>query len=346
MVVRGWGDKNGHGGLAMSFGKAVDLLRLAMLAASRRGICLAEIESEFGCVRRTAQRMICALEEAFPATVHSIGDDGRHYWRLPARAIASLLSPTADELVALTTGIGQLERADMLAEATRLKSLKRKVRALLPAESGTRLAVDEEALLEAMGFAARPGPGPALDSAVDEAISQAIKGPFRLKILYRSRGDQAPSSRTIEPLGILLGARRYLVAVDTAKRDGRYRHYRVEDIVSAEVSAETFAYPDDFRIGQYAERAFGSFHNEAEFGEVVWRFAPEAVDRVRRFQFHPGQQSEDLPDGSLIVRFCASGHLEMAWHLYAWGSSVEVISPPRLAAMVHPFRRGDFPALP
>jgi hypothetical protein len=36
----------------------------------------------------------------------------------------------------------------------------------------------------------------------------------------------------------------------------------------------------------------------------------------------------------------------MAWLLYSWGSSVEVIEPPALAAMVNPYRRDDFPALP
>ncbi len=32
-------------------------------------------------------------------------------------------------------------------------------------------------------------------------------------------------------------------------------------------------------------------------------------------------------DGSLLVRFEAAGHLEMAWHLYAWGDAVEVVKP-------------------
>ena len=330
----------------MSFTKAVDLLRLTMLATSRTGVCLADVENEFGGVRRTAQRMIAAMQETFPATEHYVGDDGRHYWRVPARAIATLLSPSADELVALAAGVVQLERADMACAAIQLQNLERKVRALLPPESGARLAVDEEALLEAMGFAARPGPGPAPDSEVDRAISLALKGPYALRILYRSRADAAPAARLIEPLGILLGARRYLVAIDTAKRDGRYRHYRVEDILCAEVTEQTFCYPENFNIRAYAERAFGSYHREDEYGEVVWKFSPDAVDRAQRFRFHPSQRSELMDDGSLVVRFAASGHLEMAWHLYAWGDSVEVLAPERLRGMVHPFRRGDFAALP
>ena len=330
----------------MSFGKAADLLRLAMMATTRSGICLSDIESEFGRVRRTAQRMVNALEEAFPATEHYIGYDGRHYWRLPARAVAALLSPSVDELVAVSAGISELERSGQGSEAAHLRRLDKKVRALIPNESSARLATDEEAILEAMGFAARPGPRPAFNAAVDAAISEAIKGPFQLAIEYQSRSDLVPSWRTIEPLGLLLGARRYLVGLDTAKKDGRYRHYRVEEIQAAKVKPETFEYPDDFHLDSYAGRAFGSYHNDQEYGDVVWKFAPNAADRAARFQFHPDQQTELQSDGSLIVRFKASGHLEMSWHLYAWGESVEVAAPSKLAEMVHPFRRSDFPGLP
>lgn len=330
----------------MSFGKAVDLLRLAMMATARQGVCLNEVETEFGCVRRTAQRMICALQEAFPATDHAIGDDGRHYWRLPSRVVAPLLTPTADELVGIRSAITELERVDMHGEARQLRSLEKKVRALIPSDRTARLATDEEALLEAMGFAARPGPRPAMNDDVDQAISEALKGPFELKISYQSRTDPKPSWRTIEPLGLLLGSRRYLVGVDTNKQDGRYRHYRVEDILGAEVSDRSFAFPEDFNLQVYATRAFGSFHNDAEFGEVVWRFAPGAADRARRFQFHPQQNVTELPDGGIEVCFEASGHLEMCWHLYAWGDSIEVVSPPILAELVHSHRRSDFGALP
>lgn len=329
----------------MSFGKAVDLLRLAMMATSRRGICLSDIEEEFGCVRRTAQRMVQALEECFPATCHSVGEDGRHYWQLPARAVAQLLSPTADELVAIASGIAQLERAGMRNEAAQLKSVDQKVRALIPNDRFASLEADEEALLEAMGYAARPGPRPAFNDAVDAAISRALKGPNCLRIKYQSRTDPAPRWRKVEPLGLLLGLRRYLIANDTAKRDGRSRHYRVEDIAAAEVCEESFSYPVDFDLREYSNRAFGSFHNDNEFGEVVWKFSPHSADRAERFQFHPQQTSERLEDGSLVVRFAASGHLEMTWHLYTWGSSIEVLAPEGLAASVNPFRR-DFPSLP
>lgn len=317
-----------------------------MMASGRRGVCLAEIEEEFGCVRRTAQRMIEALQQAFPATEHYVSDDTRHYWRLPARSIAPLLSPSAGELAAMTNAISELERAGLAYEAAKMRLLDRKVRALVPPDTSARLAVDEEALLEAMGHAARPGPRPVLNPDVDEEIATSLKGPFLLRIAYKSRADENPVERIVAPYGLLLGARRYLVARDIAKDDGRLRHYRVEDIAEAAHLETTFEIPESFDLAAYAERAFGSFHNDDEYGEVIWKFEPRAADRARRFLFHPRQEVKDLDDGSIIVRFEASGRLEMCWHLYAWGDCVEVLAPPALAALVQEHRRSDFPSLP
>jgi predicted DNA-binding transcriptional regulator YafY len=330
----------------MSFSKAVDLLQLAMMATGRRGICLAEIEEEFGCVRRTAQRMVEALQRCFPATEHYVGDDNRHYWRLPSRAVAPLLTPAAEELAAITTAIEELDRQGFRYEAGKLRLLDNKVRALVPPETSARVAVDEEALLEALGHATRPGPRPAYDEEVDAAIAEALKGPFHLKITYRSRGEAEPTSRVIAPFGLLLGARRYLVARDVSKTDAILRHYRVEEISAAELLPTSFELPEDFSLAEYAQRAFGSFHNDREYGEVAWKFSPKSAGRARRFQFHPRQQMEELEDGSIIVRFKASGHLEMCWHLYAWGDNVEVLAPPALAALANQHRRSDFPSLP
>jgi predicted DNA-binding transcriptional regulator YafY len=62
----------------MSFAKADQLLELAAMVASHRmGITLDDVTERFGCVHRTAQRMMGALEAKFPDVVSSFGDDGR-----------------------------------------------------------------------------------------------------------------------------------------------------------------------------------------------------------------------------------------------------------------------------
>ena len=54
----------------------------------------------------------------------------------------------------------------------------------------------------------------------------------------------------------------------------------------------------------------------------------------------------DEPDGALRVAFVASGWVEMAWHLYQWGDSVEVIAPEELRYLVSGHQRSDVKVLP
>ena len=146
--------------------------------------------------------------------------------------------------------------------------------------------------------------------------------------------------------GLLTGLRRYLVARPEEDPSGPIRLYVVENIRAAKPSKDHFERDADFNLQAFANRAFGVFQNEEEFGEVVWRFSPGAAIHARGFEFHPAQVLEDQPDGSLIVRFFAAGHLEMCWHLYLWGNHVEVLAPEQLRDLVHGHRRSDFPSLP
>lgn len=315
------------------------------MASGARGVTLVEIADAFGCSHRTAQRMTEALSASFPAVEQRIDDeDRRARWIIPARSVAALATPSAEELAALSAAIQALDREGLATEADAARLLASKVRAMIPKSAALRLASDEEALLEALGYAVRPGPRSAANPDVDRAISEALKGPFLVRVIYRSRRETKTAERVLAPHGLLLGVRRYLVA--RPPEGGEMHHYRVEDIEKIEVLTESFAFDEGFDIAAHADRAFGSFVNDAEFGEVVWRFTARAAPHARRFLFHPTQEVEVERDGSLLVRFRASGLLEMCWHLYAWGDQVEVLQPAALREMVHSYRRSDFQALP
>lgn len=112
------------------------------------------------------------------------------------------------------------------------------------------------------------------------------------------------------------------------------------------VTGQGFVRDPDFCINAYCAQSFGSFFSEAEHGPVRWRFAPSAAPVVRDFRFHPNQVMSEMPDGSLLVEFSASGWVEMAWHLISWGRAVEVLDPPELRVMLERVRRRDMDVLP
>ncbi|MFZ9132830.1 MAG: helix-turn-helix transcriptional regulator [Gemmobacter sp.] len=331
----------------MSFQKAADLLRLAELASARyQGVSLSEIEEEFGVDRRTAQRMTRALEETFPRCTTSTDESRRKFWKLRADNARLMLAQGIrdSELGALEIVIRRAAHEGLATEVRALSGLRDRLLATMPGPLARRAEAEAEAALEAHGYASRPGPQVRVEPELMGTIGAALKGPHVLTIVYAG-GRDPDRARRLEPHGLLLGTRRYLVARE-AGGDGRMQHYRLDRITSARLEADSFARDPGFDLSAHAARAFGSYYSDTEYGEVVWRFAPAAAAAAREFLFHPHQEMSAEPDGSLIVRFPASGHLEMAWHLYTWGDAVEVLAPQPLRAMVERHRRGDFPALP
>lgn len=326
-------------------GKALDIMRLAEEAAARSGgISLVQIVETFGVTLRTAQRLSRALEIAFPMVQTRTDKDRRKWWQLPDSRLLHMQGIRDSELSALDMGIRRAERDGAVTEVAALTSLRNRLLATMPPTFARRAEVDAEAVLEARGHACRPGPRAQYCAHVLGVIDAALKGPFTIQIDYAAAQDTAPRSRPVEPYGVLFGMRGYLIAREIG--NSKYRHYRLDRIARASLLQNSFVRDPDFDLGKHAARAFGSFHSEAEYGPVEWRFAPAAAAVARSFLFHPDQQMVDEDDGSLTVRFTAGGWLEMAWHLYTWGDKVEVIAPPAVRSLVEAYRRSDFCALP
>lgn len=332
----------------MSFQKAADLLRLAEMATSRySGVGLGDIEEEFGIDRRTAQRMTKMLEETFPHCTTRVDDNRRKFWRLDATNARLMLAQgiRATELVAINLAIQRAARDGVTLDAQALRSLRDRLLSAMPSPHARRMEADAEALLEAYGFASRPGPQTRTRPALLQVIAEALKAPNLLRVSYKSASGAVSTDRLLEPHGLILGTRRYLVA-RAHRGDNRMRHFRLDRIETAVLEASSFERARDFDLASHSARAFGSYHDDAEYSEVVWRFCGSVRSIVRDFIFHPQQDITENPDGTVTVRFWASGHLEMAWHLYQWGDKVEVLAPEGLRALVAGHQRSDFDATP
>ena len=188
----------------MSFWKAEQLLALATLVAARHaGVTLDDVIERFSVSKRTAQRMLRALEAQFTDTNVSTDGEGRKRWHLPSGALRDLMSLSPEELAALDIAIETLKRSGLAVEADDLLNLREKILALVPRSKAARLETDHEALLEAQGLAARPGPRQRIDRKIAAAIAEAIKACRILEVEYQSRGEPAPRAA---PAGALRSA--------------------------------------------------------------------------------------------------------------------------------------------
>lgn len=318
----------------MRYEKADNLLQLALeLQAARGGLSLAEIEEKFKVGRRTAMRMRDAVLRNFPQTEEVETGDRSKRWRIPTGTLDRLVAFTAEELAALESAARLLERDNRGDEAAELATLGAKLRALLKPDMARKVEPDLEALLEAEGLAMRPGPRPRIDLSVVEELRRAIKACVKVKLQYHNRRTKQVKERLVHPYGFLHGHRNYLVAFHENPKANNVVLFALPHIRGIQVTDVPFSRDPDFSLQAFAGKSFGLFQGQPF--KTTWRFAPEAADDAEEFVFHPSQVVERQADGALLVSFEAASDLEMAWHLYAWGSAVEVLEPKHLADMVH-----------
>ncbi|RAK52321.1 helix-turn-helix transcriptional regulator [Phenylobacterium deserti] len=302
--------------------KAGRLLELArMLASTAEGLTLDEMADGLGVGRRTAERMRDAVREIFPQ-LEEVEDPPTRRFRIPAGLDGLFQAPTADELAALRSAAEILRAAGGTARAAALQSLEQKVLSATRAQARRRLAPDLEALLQAETIAVQAGARPFEDEAVLSAVREAIKSLAMLR--FRYEGGSTPGRvREVSPLGILFGRSNYLVAVEDPARGPL--NWRLDRVRDPEVLPQPALRPADFSLQDYADESFGIYHDEVQ--DVVLQVSPEGAEDALRWRFHANQEVEPQADGGVVVRFRASGMLELAWHLFTWGDKVRIVQP-------------------
>jgi predicted DNA-binding transcriptional regulator YafY len=303
--------------------KAGRLLELArILAATSEGLTLDEMAERLGVGRRTAERMRDAVRDVFPQ-LEEIDDPPTRRFRIPSGLDGLFQAPTAEELAALAAAAEVFAQQGAGARAGALRSLERKVLSATRAAARRKLAPDLEALLQAETIAVTAGPRPFEDETVLAAVREALLSMRRLR--FRYEGGATPGRvREVTPFGVLFGRSNYLVA-DEGQGPRNWRLDRIADVTVADQAATR---PDGFSLQNYADQSFGIFHDDTE--DVVLRVTPAGAEDALRWRFHANQSVAPQADGAVIVRFRASGMLELAWHLFTWGDKVQVLAPPLL----------------
>ena len=326
--------------------KVLDVLRLAEAALAREnGINMDDIQRLLKLRTRTAQRLIHLFDEAFPAVEKRKDPDRTRWWKLHDEPLIRYQGIREKELASLETAILRARQHGSPLEVHHLESIRDRMLASITPIEARAIKRNAKAVLEARGHAYRPGPRARLDPEILSAIEEALETSMQLSVSYQGKEDEVTTDRSLEPYGLLFGIREYLIARDQDK-DDRLRSFRLDRIAAIAVIDQPFQKDPGADLQAHAAKAFGSYYSEEEYGPVAWRFSPEAAKVAREFEFHPDQRVEETDDGGMIVRFCASGWLEMAWHLYKWGDGVTVLEPVGLAKVVAEYRRGDFPSLP
>lgn len=301
--------------------KGARLLELArLLASSAEGLTLDEMAERLGVGRRTAERMRDAVREVFPQ-MEEVDDPPTRRFRIPSGLDGLFQAPTAEELAALAAAADVLAKQGAHGRSAALKTLEQKVLSATRAAARRKLAPDLEALLQAETIAVQAGPRPFEEEAVLAGVREALKSMQALR--FRYEGGKTPGRvREVTPFGILFGRSNYLVAAEAGVEPRNWRLDRMHDV---EVVNRFAPRPEGFSLQDYADESFGIYHDEVQ--DVVLRVTPQGAADALGWRFHANQMVEPLPDGGVMVRFRASGMLELAWHLFTWGDKLEIVAP-------------------
>jgi len=104
------------------------------------------------------------------------------------------------------------------------------------------------------------------------------------------------------------------------------RTFKVERIQSAVLTDELFEIPADFDGPGLFAGAWSIWVDEQP-EDVVLRFLPQAVRRVKETHWHPSQSLRDLSDGGCELRLTIDEPREMIHWVRGWGPLAEVIEP-------------------
>lgn len=305
--------------------KALTLLRLARtLAASAEGLTLDEMGQSAGVGRRTVERMRDALEQLFPQ-MEAVDDPPTKRYRIPSGLDGMFQAPTAEELSALGATADAMRKAGHNDRAAALASLETKIRAAMRSSVLNKLVPDLEALLNAETIAVQAGPRPTEDEGVLATVRHAVKAMCALEFVYDG-GSTPGRTRKVAPCGLMFGRNNYLVAVELGFTEPK--SWRMDRISDLKILDQPAPRPEGFNLSEFANRSFGLFQGEQE--DVVLRVKPHGAAEALGWRFHSTQQVTEQPDGSVLVKFRASGMRELAWHLFTWDNKVEIVEPPRL----------------
>ena len=275
---------------------------------------------------RTIRDDLAFMRDRYHAPVKFHRTKGYYYtdpdWRLPTVPLSK------GELFALTLGARMLEACAGSAYAVELRSAVTRLAERLPEQEWLDLQqiADERLIFQA-------GAETNLDLDLWHQLEDACRDSRQVWMNYYTASRNDASERVLDPylLHIYRGTNPYVIGW-CHKRE-QIRWFRVDRIRALKLLDTSFERRLDFNAKDHLAMIF-----QHEVGGVpvtvrIW-FDAKTAPYIRERRWHPTQQIEEHPDGSLTLRLVVRGLNEMKRWVLFYGKGAKVLGPPELVAMV------------
>ena len=293
-----------------------------LLLAHGQGLRRSDIARRLGVHRSTASRYITELGSILPVTeddngLIGINRDG-YLSHIRLTIHESLALYLASRLMA-----DRIDRFNPHA-ASALRKLGQSLQTFAPMIADHIVAAAEKV----EGLRARRDP---LYLVVLETLTQGWSECRVVDVLHHSvHRNTEDSYRFAVYLIVPYAVGQTVLAIGQCAGEDHLRTLRIDRILQATLTPDTYTIPDNQEVPRMLEQAWGIWYSDAEPVEVVLRFSAQVVHRVRETVWHASQKLTDLPGERLVWRARIAEPREMIPWIRGWGADVEVIAPTEL----------------
>jgi len=293
------------------------LVAVLLLMQARGRVTAAEVADELDISVATARRDLEALSTAGIPVYPQPGRNGG--WQLIGGARTDLSGLSAPEAQALFLLVGPAASIAPDAKA----ALRKLVRALPQTFREHAEAAAEAVVIDPARWGEHTKERPELVRRLQDAVVRRLK----VRLVYAGRGREQ-SERVVDPLGLVDKDDIWYLIASTPKGQ---RTFRVERVVSAELTDEPFERPADFDLStawneiveQMEVRRSGLTATVVMDERHLWVMQ----DRLGRHCEVDGMEGDRVR-----IKVTAPTPLMIAQHLAGWGGSIEVLDPPSVQA--------------
>lgn len=299
-------------------------LRLIRLLANRRGgmsveDLVGEAEVSAKTIRRDLERLASA---GFPLTAEVV-DHGRKRWRLDADGYTGT-GLAFDEAFAMLLAAGSLRSLAGTGLGDALDGAVNKIRSGL----SERVIRYCDRLTESVRLLRRATVDYGDKADILEQLLLGHEDRRNVFITYHSRRSTEPTTYPISPYAIRLYRDAVYVIAQSEQHD-EVRLFKLDRISDAEVTPVPFQLSKDFDADEYLASALGVFAGD-ETHRVRIRFAARAARPLSETTWHPSQQLQPQPDGSVIASYEVALTPELVGWILSIGRDATVLEPPEL----------------
>ncbi len=312
------------GRVPKKYSQASRLHDLIRILEARYGATVDELVEECQVTRRTIYRDLQAILDAgYPLVSERQADGYVLYSFISGFSKMPPITFSLEELMTLYLCRGQLAFLQGTPFQDDLEAIFTRIHSNLPPRSVAHL----ERIAEVST--------PRFNGFKDYSGQHCLLGDLRQALLKQQRCliDYKPPKKKkqqylIDPYTLLFFKNGLYIGGYAHNRKD-LRLFAVERIKKVEVHPERFEVPEDYHPEMLTGTAFGLI-DDGELRRLELLFDKEVAHLIRERIWHPEQQIEEKKDGSLVLRFNASGDKEILAWLYSFVPYVRVVGPESL----------------